>query len=111
MCPFKVCNFDPAATSQTMMLASCEADTRISLPFNVNVMTALTKSLWPWKRLAVLRVDSVHDQIDLSQHPANNVSDLGETATDVRGAVGPENVAATLLVYRRTCQWLMPRAM
>jgi len=43
-------------------------------------------------------VDSVHDQIDLSQHPANNVSDLGETATDVRGAVGPENVAATLLV-------------
>jgi len=61
-------------------------------------MTALTKSLWPWKRLAVLRVESVHDQIDLSQHPANNVSDLGEMATEVRGAVGPEKVAATLLV-------------
>jgi len=69
-----------------------------SLPCSVNAMTALTKSLWPWKRLAGLRVERVHDQIDLSQHPANSVSDFGETATDVRGATGPVKVAATLLV-------------
>jgi len=61
-------------------------------------MMALTKSPWPWKRLAGLREESDHDQIDLSQHAANSVSDLGRTATDVSGAVGPENVAVTLLV-------------
>lgn len=87
-----------------MMLASCEADTMTSLPCSVNAMTALTKSLWPWKRLAGLRVERVHDQIDLSQHPANSVSDFEETATDVRGATGPVKVAATLLVYKGSCQ-------
>lgn len=43
-------------------------------------------------------MDSVHDQTDLSQHPAYTVSDLGEIARDVRGATGPENVADTFLV-------------
>ena len=48
--------------------------------------------------MAGFRVERVHDQIDLSQQPANIVPDLGDTATDVRGAVGPENVAVTFLV-------------
>lgn len=61
-------------------------------------MMALTKSPWPWKRLVGLREERDHDQIDLSQHAANSVSDLGRTATDVSGAVGPEKVATTLLV-------------
>jgi hypothetical protein len=51
--------------------------------------------------LASFRVESVHDQIDLSQQPANIVSDLGDTATDVSGAVGPEKVAVTLFVCTR----------
>jgi hypothetical protein len=63
-------------------------------------MTALTKSPWPWKRLAGFRVERVHDQIDLSQQLANIVSDLVDTATDVSGAVGPEKVAVTFLVCR-----------
>lgn len=42
------------------------------------------------------RVEVDHDHIDLSQQPANNVFDLGETASDVRGATGPEKVADTL---------------
>lgn len=66
-------------------------------------MTALTKSLCPRNRLAGFRVESVHDQIDLSQQPANIVSDLGEMATEVSGAVGPEKVADTLFVYERVC--------
>jgi hypothetical protein len=40
-------------------------------------------------------VEHVHDHIDLSQQPAKTVSDFGETATDVSGAVGPDNVADT----------------
>jgi hypothetical protein len=84
-----------------MMLASCEAETRTSFPCRVKVMMALTKSPWPWKRLASFRVESVHDQIDLSQQPANIVSDLGDTATDVSGAVGPEKVEVTLFVCTR----------
>lgn len=43
-------------------------------------------------------MDSVHDQTDLSQHPAYTVSNLGETARDVRGATGPAKVAETFLV-------------
>jgi hypothetical protein len=43
-------------------------------------------------------VDSVHDQTDLSQHPAYTVSVLGETASDVRGATGPVKVLVTFLV-------------
>jgi hypothetical protein len=84
-----------------MILASCEADTKISLPCRVNAMTALTKSPWPWKRLAGFRVESVHDQIDLSQQPAKIVSELGDTATDVSGAVAPEKLADILLVCRK----------
>jgi hypothetical protein len=68
------------------------------LPFRVKVMMALTKSLWPWKRVEAFREESDHDQIDLSQQPANRVRDFGDTTTDVKGAVGPEKVAATLLV-------------
>lgn len=49
-------------------------------------------------------MERVHDQIDLSQQPANSVLDFEETATEVRGATGPVKVAATLLVYKRSCQ-------
>ncbi len=48
--------------------------------------------------MANVPVDSVHDHTDLSQHPAYTVPDLGETASDVRGATGPASVAVTFLV-------------
>lgn len=57
------------------------------------------KSLWPWKRRPGFRVLRDHDHIDLSQHPANIVSDFAETASEVRGAVGPEKVADISPVY------------
>jgi len=44
------------------------------------------------------RDESDQDHIDLSQQPANSVPDFGDTAMEVRGAVGPEKVATTLLV-------------
>lgn len=87
-----------------MMLASCEAETKISLPLRIKAMMALTKSLWPWKRVEGFREASDHDQIDLSQQLANSVPDLADTATEVRGATGPVKVAATLLVCKQTRQ-------
>jgi hypothetical protein len=116
VCPLSVCSFSPEATSQTMMLASADAEIRISLFCNVHTRTALTKSLCPWYRLLGLRVEHVQDHIDLSQQPAKTVSDFGETATDVSGAVGPENVADTSADYKgsqpcvgginwRVCRW------
>jgi hypothetical protein len=59
----------------------------------------LTKSLWPWYFLLGFGDERVQDHIDLSQQPANIVSEVGETATEVRGAIGPENVADTLAVW------------
>lgn len=55
----------------------------------------MTKSPCPWNRLPAFRVERVQDHIDLSQQPANTVSDLGEMATEVKGAFGPEKVADT----------------
>lgn len=62
----------------------------------------MTKSLWPWNLFSGFREDAFHDHTDLSQHPANSVPDVGETATDVRGAAGPEKVAETWLLYRKS---------
>lgn len=67
-------------------------------------MTALTKSLCPWNLFVGFRVERDHDQTDLSQQPANTVSVFGDTATDVRGAVGPAYVAETLFVCMRKRQ-------
>lgn len=36
--------------------------------------------------------------MDLSQHPANSVSALGETASEVSGAVGPVKMAEVSFV-------------
>ena len=82
------------------MLASADAETMRSLSCRVKGSTALTKSLCPWNRFASFLVEIVHDQTDLSQHPAYTVSDLGETARDVRGATGPAKVAITFLVCK-----------
>lgn len=81
------------------MVASWEAETRTGLPCKVKVMIALTKSAWPWYRFAVVPLAMDHDQIDLSQQPANRIPDAGETARDVKGAVGPAKVAVDLFVY------------
>lgn len=81
------------------MLASAEAETSISVPFMEMARMALTKSPCPKNRLAGCRDERDHDQMDLSQQPAKTVSDLGETAIDVRGAIGPEKVADISPVY------------
>jgi hypothetical protein len=91
----RVCSFSPVATSQTMMVASAEAESRISLFCSVHTRTALTKSVCPWYLLPGFREERVHDHIDLSQHPAKMVPDVGDTATEVSGAAGPENVKDT----------------
>ena len=76
-----------------MMVVSAEAEIRTSLPCSLHAKTALTKSLWPWNLFPGFREEAFHDHIDLSQQPAKRVFEVGDIATDVRGAAAPEKVA------------------